>query len=152
MLIDVCICRFNDDTILKSLLYFPIGITLVVIRIVIGICVWLISALSPEVSVVRTLIANFTCFSLGNFIYFSFIHNDFENINNCWVIKFCFSGIHVKCTGERDDKTRLIVANAVSIFDSLALNVSTNSISVSWFLFYCWLFLYQGLKFHILYV
>lgn len=42
-----------------------------------------------------------------------------------------FTGIYVKHSGERDGKTRLIIANAVSIFDSLALNVSTTSISVS---------------------
>lgn len=57
---------------------------------------------------------------------------------NSYLIMFkCihFTGLCVRNEGQRDEKARLMVSNSVSIFDPLALHVTTLCISVSILIF-----------------
>ncbi|XP_068618332.1 lipid droplet-regulating VLDL assembly factor AUP1-like [Battus philenor] len=85
--------RLSGDNVLQFLLYLPIGILLMSIRIILALILWIASIILPDKSGVRQMLSTLACWTFGVF---------------------------VKLRGNRDPRCSVMVANYVSCLDSLA--------------------------------
>lgn len=85
--------RFNGENALQFLLYLPIGVILMVIRIFLGVILWIASIILPNKWAVSHMLTTLACWTFG---------------------------VYVKLKGQRDPRCSVLVANYVTCFDSLA--------------------------------
>lgn len=94
--------RFSGDNLLQFLIYLPIGLFILLLRIILCGVLWLISSVLPDKLSTRHIVSSVACFTFGTY---------------------------VKHKGSRDSKTTLLIANCVSALDCLAVSFATGSIS-----------------------
>lgn len=95
--------RFRGENAIQFLLYLPIGLILMGLRIVIGLILWIASIILPNKSAVRQLLSTLACWTFG---------------------------VYVKVKGNKDPRCSVLVANYVSCLDSLAAAHTFGTISL----------------------
>ncbi|CAH0729479.1 unnamed protein product, partial [Brenthis ino] len=95
--------RFSGENVLQFLLYLPLGLVLMSLRIVLALILWIASIILPNKSAVRQLLSTLACWTFG---------------------------VYVKVKGSKDPRSSLLVANYVSCLDSLAAAHTFGTISL----------------------
>ncbi|XP_023315712.1 ancient ubiquitous protein 1-like [Trichogramma pretiosum] len=90
--------------LLLVLLYAPIGVALLLSRLLICFLIWLLATLLPDFQVLRTFLNRAIFFALGI------------------IIKICPNG------EKRDEQTRIVVANSISAIDDFVLTTVSNTV------------------------
>lgn len=95
----------SGQKLLSLLVFLPFGVVLVALRTVIGILIFIIGHVLPDVQVVRNVLSKLLCFTFGIIV----------NVVN----------------HEKRDEVEAYVSNQISIFDHLVVHSATNSVTVS---------------------
>lgn len=82
----------------------PFGVILVALRIVLGLLIFIIGHILPDVQIVRNILSKLLCFTFGIIV----------NVAN---------------QGKKED-VEAFVSNQISIFDHLVVHSATNSVTV----------------------
>ncbi|OWR49859.1 putative Ancient ubiquitous protein 1 precursor [Danaus plexippus plexippus] len=95
--------RFSGDNVLQFLLYLPLGVLLMCIRIVLALVLWIASIIMHDKPGARHVLSTLACWTFG---------------------------VYVKVKGVRDQRCSILVSNYVSCMDSLAATHKLGSISL----------------------
>lgn len=59
------VCRFNGDNVLQFLLYLPLGVLLMCIRIVLALVLWIASIIMHDKPGARHVLSTLACWTFG---------------------------------------------------------------------------------------
>lgn len=86
------------------MIYLPFGVILVTLRVVLGLLIFIIGHILPDVQIIRNILSKLLCFTFG---------------------------IIVSVTNrEKKEDVEAFVSNQISIFDHLVVHTATNSVTV----------------------
>ncbi|XP_063827876.1 uncharacterized protein LOC135077270 [Ostrinia nubilalis] len=95
--------RFSGENAIQFVLYMPVGILLLFVRIVLALVLWIASIILPNNQAVRQMLSTLACWTFG---------------------------VYVKLKGSRDPRCSVMVANCVSCLDALAASHVLGTISL----------------------